>query len=465
MQKMVSSLLCVVLFLALASSPADAGGWAVVTLDSLPREVVAGQAFTIGFVVRQHGQTLLDGLSPKIQANRNGAFETATFIARGEGGKGHYMASLMLPSEGEWKWKIDAFGYAQPMPALNVSASTAAPAPVKPAVINTPAPASTSSAPPLLALSLLAASPIIGLSALLLWQRKRTLWAVPLLFASTGIGLLGGWLALQDTSTTPTVSVNTSAKPSASDEATSQLAYGHDLFLAKGCVMCHAHSAFRAEVTVGPFSMSEVEPPNLTKTEFSVEHLRNWLKNPQAIKPNTLMPNLDLKQDEIDALAVFLSAKPSTNTSTTTTSSVANAATCPVTKPQNPLFAPPTPYAAKAPFANEFWYGTENLWVMLRTDGTWRALPHHAEGYTQKIFWWRKGYDWQAEPQPKLTVTGKRLDANAPPLVASRATNAYNAADIGSAMLVGVDVPTLGCWEITGEYGGHKLSFVVQVTP
>jgi len=72
------------------------------------------------------------------------------------------------------------------------------------------------------------------------------------------------------------------------------------------------------------------------------------------------------------------------------------------------------------------------------------------------------GYDWSAEPEPALTVTGKRLDGEAPPLVASKATNAY-AADIGSAMLVGVDIPTAGCWEITGQYGEQELSFVVQV--
>ena len=32
-------------------------------------------------------------------------------------------------------------------------------------------------------------------------------------------------------------------------------------------------------------------------------------------------------------------------------------------------------------------------------------------------------------------------------------------------MLVGVYVPTPGCWEITGDYKGQKLSFVVWVQP
>jgi hypothetical protein len=91
-------------------------------------------------------------------------------------------------------------------------------------------------------------------------------------------------------------------------------------------------------------------------------------------------------------------------------------------------------------------------------------LPHNPEGYTQKVFWWREGYFWRDEPEPELYVTGRRLDASAPPLKVSRATNAF-ASDIGSAMLVGVDFPTLGCWEIIGSYGGHQLSFVVWVAP
>jgi len=32
-----------------------AGGWAVVTLDELPAQVVAEKSVTIGFMVRQHG--------------------------------------------------------------------------------------------------------------------------------------------------------------------------------------------------------------------------------------------------------------------------------------------------------------------------------------------------------------------------------------------------------------------------
>lgn len=138
-------------------------------------------------------------------------------------------------------------------------------------------------------------------------------------------------------------------------------------------------------------------------------------------------------------------------------------ADCPLTVPPDPPFTPPAPYSELG-FEGGFWYGSDSLWTIISLNGIWAGLPRNPEGYTQKIFWWRDGYVWMEEPEPALTVTGERLDAAAPPLIASKATNAY-ASDIGSAMLVGVDFPTLGCWKITGKYGHAELSFVVWVAP
>jgi hypothetical protein len=132
-------------------------------------------------------------------------------------------------------------------------------------------------------------------------------------------------------------------------------------------------------------------------------------------------------------------------------------ASCPLTVPQDPVFVPPEPYSSAAPWENYFWFGSTSLWAMPPSDGIWLGLIH-------KVFWWREGYIWNEEPEPNLIVTGERLDAEAPLLAASKATNAY-ASDIGSAMLVGVDFPTPGCWKITGKYQDAELSFVVWVAP
>jgi len=96
----------------------------------------------------------------------------------------------------------------------------------------------------------------------------------------------------------------TAAPPADAAGAASEteVAYGKALFLAKGCVSCHHHAAIAGS---GAFSEGN---PDLTTFRWSAEYLRTWLQNPAAVKPNTYMPNLGLKRDEIEALIAFLSA-------------------------------------------------------------------------------------------------------------------------------------------------------------
>lgn len=136
---------------------------------------------------------------------------------------------------------------------------------------------------------------------------------------------------------------------------------------------------------------------------------------------------------------------------------------CPVTLPPAQPFIPPEPYSPEPP-GPSFWYGDESLWTALPLNGSWSDLPDNPDGYTQKLFWWREGYSWTEEPEPALHVTGHRLDDPSVSLLALPATNAF-APDIQSAMLVGVDFPTPGCWQITGRYADAELSYIVQVDP
>jgi hypothetical protein len=140
-------------------------------------------------------------------------------------------------------------------------------------------------------------------------------------------------------------------------------------------------------------------------------------------------------------------------------------ASCPVTVPADP-FTPPGPYELDE---NSFWLGTEKLWTVLRKSGVWEWAPHAAghehqvQPLTEKTFWMSGDYSWDSELYPELKVTGRRLDRFAPPLLTLAATNAFPGP--AAAMLTGVYVPTPGCWEITGDYKGQKLSFVVWVKP
>jgi hypothetical protein len=142
---------------------------------------------------------------------------------------------------------------------------------------------------------------------------------------------------------------------------------------------------------------------------------------------------------------------------------------CQVTLPSDGGFTPPKPYPAEPDSKGvfSFWFGTEKLWTVLPTDGTWSGLRPYSPAETslrQKLFWWRAGYNWKTETQPPLKVTGRRLDGMAPAFQVSHASNGHNGEDWNSFMVVGIDIPTPGCWEITGHYEGQELSFVVWVT-
>jgi len=142
-------------------------------------------------------------------------------------------------------------------------------------------------------------------------------------------------------------------------------------------------------------------------------------------------------------------------------------ASCPVTILSASQFTPPSPYELSD---KTFWLGTEKLFIAIRKSGeVWGWGPHEpgqedqVQPLTTKTFWGSLDFNYREEYPPKLKVTGKRLDGEAPPLLTLPATNAFPGP--AAAMLVGVYVPTPGCWEITGEYKGQKLSFVVWLQP
>jgi hypothetical protein len=140
-------------------------------------------------------------------------------------------------------------------------------------------------------------------------------------------------------------------------------------------------------------------------------------------------------------------------------------AQCATTVAPVPAFVPPTPYAASALPEGEFWYGSEALWTVVDTEGQWHMEGNvlHGKGYRTKLVYWRRGFDWHAEPEPKLVVTAKRLDGDAPPAtVAPHASAVFLEGNL-PAMMTLIDVPVAGCWQVTGRYEGETVRFVVSV--
>ncbi len=109
-RKMGIALLTLIGLLALAT-PALAGGWAVVTLDTVPTAIRAEQSLSLGFMVRQHGVTPVDvhtwdGSMPVFTATNMSTGETLRVHARKEGAEGHYVVDVTFPSAGAWDVEI-----------------------------------------------------------------------------------------------------------------------------------------------------------------------------------------------------------------------------------------------------------------------------------------------------------------------------------------------------------------------
>jgi hypothetical protein len=170
--------LCALLTLVV---PARAGGWAVITLDALPQGVRAGQAFQVGFVIRQHGETPVNQdwegrtLSPTLRAKRRGSTQAMSFAARQAGPVGHFVVDITLPDEGVWEWSIAAPPfYLQTTGAGDGAAASFEPLSVLPAASAAPTPAHAPPAEPGLVISRRALG---GAGALLLVLAAGLAWA------------------------------------------------------------------------------------------------------------------------------------------------------------------------------------------------------------------------------------------------------------------------------------------------
>jgi mono/diheme cytochrome c family protein len=113
---------------------ANAGGWAVITLNDFPDHAFSGTPLNLTFTVRQHGMTPLPGLQPSVSATASGGRNAK---ARAVAGRtpGEYSAALTLPDPGDWTITITS-GFtlsALTLPSLKVVApGTAAPAAFSP---------------------------------------------------------------------------------------------------------------------------------------------------------------------------------------------------------------------------------------------------------------------------------------------------------------------------------------------
>jgi cytochrome c oxidase subunit II len=85
-------------------------------------------------------------------------------------------------------------------------------------------------------------------------------------------------------------------------------ARGQQVFMSSACNLCHAIAGTDASASLGPdlshfasrFTIAAGTLPN------DRDHLRQWLENPQRVKPGNHMPVVSLGRDDLDALVAYL---------------------------------------------------------------------------------------------------------------------------------------------------------------
>jgi hypothetical protein len=106
--------LLALVIVAVLPATARAGGWATVEAAAPPAGLSPGEPWRVELLVKQHGVTPLDGVSPTVRIeNDSGA--SRTFRARPAGRPGTYVATVTYPSAGTWRTRIfDGFTDALP---------------------------------------------------------------------------------------------------------------------------------------------------------------------------------------------------------------------------------------------------------------------------------------------------------------------------------------------------------------
>ena len=97
----------------------------------------------------------------------------------------------------------------------------------------------------------------------------------------------------------------TQKQPAASDVQT-----GRAAFLSLACVNCHTVTGTSAAGTFGPDLTHLMSRANIGSgiVPNNVDNLRAWVKDPQAIKPGNLMPDMQLEPQELEQVVTYLSS-------------------------------------------------------------------------------------------------------------------------------------------------------------
>ena len=82
------------------------GGFSTVGIDSLPDGTKSGRPWEVKLTVLAHGRTPVEGAAPKVVVAKAGADATRTFRAISTSRRGVYVARVVFPSPGLWRYAV-----------------------------------------------------------------------------------------------------------------------------------------------------------------------------------------------------------------------------------------------------------------------------------------------------------------------------------------------------------------------
>jgi hypothetical protein len=130
--RILRGLAAATLLAALSVGTTNAGGWATITADpGNPSQPNAGEAFTFGFTVLQHGVTPAGWVGATLVLVNSSTGERIEAKATGQGPDGHFVATVTPTSAGYWTWQVeltDLIVETAPRPMVVADADGAAPA-------------------------------------------------------------------------------------------------------------------------------------------------------------------------------------------------------------------------------------------------------------------------------------------------------------------------------------------------
>ena len=133
------------------------------------------------------------------------------------------------------------------------------------------------------------------------------------------------------------------------------------------------------------------------------------------------------------------------------------AAECPVTYPSD------SPVYIEDDVGSHDWYGSKRLAALIPVNGNWYGMGPSRD-YGDKFWLWRSGYDARSEPKPKLRVVAIKPTEPGSRVEMIGGTNALDPFGFGDVMLMGLEFPSPGCWNLRVTYNNSEdLEFVLLV--